>query len=813
MDLERTRRAVLAAALGGGVGWLAQSSVSSFPARFAPLSGEAWKAADNRVPGSVESPYGDAEVNYDEYGVPHVSATDEQALSFAVGYVQAADRLFQMDVIRRQMAGKAAEAVGEVAVESDTFYRKLQFERAAETTWTALEGTPAGDAVEAFADGVEAYRAENDLPLEFRLLGYEPLEWTPVDTMLMEKRISWGLTGSFRTLRRAAVREAFDRETVERLYPQTLDHDSPILRDGSDASGDPVAPTDASRGTDAAVPDPELVGWLSGFEWPDGVGSNHWAVGPEHTPSGKPILAYDPHLQLTAPPVWYEQRTTLEGEYDARGATFPGVPVLITGENEHGAWGFTNGGADVIDFYAYERDEGETYVYGDELREFDTRTETVAVADGDDVEVTVRTGVHGPVLGVGSDGDPLPSLEDDRALGVAWTGFAPTRTTEAVYDLVRSTGAGEAREAIRKFDEPTQNLLYVDDENLLYYLTGAIPVRRTDGEAVPGTRVFDGSAREGEWAGYEPFGDTDWEGEGFVPFEAKPHVLNPDAGYLGTANQRIVDDPEYYLSEGYAPPFRGARIYERLDSRVDADEPMDAEFMTDVQQDVYDRRADLFVPILDAHRDRLSGEAASAADELLAWDREMRADSYPALVFRYWLEAFREATFEDDFEAAGIGDVGYPNEFVLGNLPPDSRWFAPAGETAGDRGNVVATAMETALERIDEAGHETYGDYNRTDVDHPFDQSFLNYPKLPTDGSPGTVRNFRKDSQAGSSWRMVCSRGGDSKAIVPGGNSGDYFSEHYDDQLERWANEGYKPLVRSDPSDPETTVTFRGEDG
>jgi penicillin amidase len=632
--------------------------------------------------------------------------------------------------------------------------------------------------------------------------------------MLMEKRIAWGLTGSFRTLRRAAVRDALGEDAVEELYPRIMDHDSPILREGSDAAG-ATGGAPAATGSDAAVPSSELVGWLSGFEWPDGVGSNHWAVGPEHTPSGKPILAYDPHLQLTAPPVWYEQRTVLEGEdgYDARGATFPGVPVIITGENEAGAWGFTNGGADVIDFYSYERTGEEEYAYGDETRTFDTRTETIEVADGDDVEVTVRTSVHGSVLGVGSGGDPLPGLEGDHPVGVAWTGFAPTRTTEAVYDLLRSTGADEAREAIRRFDEPTQNFLYVDDGNVLYYLTGKIPIRRTDGEQVPGTRVFDGSDREGEWAGYEPFGETDWDGEGFVPFEAKPHAQNPESGYLGTANQRIVDDPEYYLSEGYAAPFRGARIYERLDARAEAGEPMDAAFMSDLQQDVRDRRADLFVPVIEDASEVLSGEAAAAADELAEWDREMRADSRPALVFHYWLEAFREATFEADFEDAGVADVGYPNDFVLGTLPADSRWFAPPGETDGDRSAVVAAAMETALERIDEAGHEDYGDYNRTDIDHPFDQSFLNYPKLRTDGSPGTVRNFRKESQAGSSWRMVCPMDGHSRSIVPGGNSGDYFSDHYDDQLERWANEGYKPMVLSDPEDPGPTIEFRGEDG
>jgi len=825
VNTDRTRRAVLAAALTGGIGWLATSSRSSFPRRFAPLSGTAWRTANDDVPGRVDSPYGDATVEYDDEGVPHVTADDERSLYFAVGYVHAADRLFQMDLLGRLFGGRLSAAVGEAAVDSDVFHRKLQFERAARVTWRGIEGTDTGDVVEAYADGVEAYRSENELPLEFRLLEYEPLEWTPTETLLMEKQISWGLTGGFRTLRRAVLREALGQDAVERLYPRIMDHDSPILRDGSDRDDDSDAartpgtasersadgPSGPGRVDDAAVPDPAVVAWLSQFEWPDGVGSNSWAVGSEYTDSGTPILCNDPHLRLTAPPVWYEQRTVLEGEngYDARGVTFPGVPLVIIGENHDGAWGYTNAGADVIDFYAYDRGSGETYAYGDSERKFDVRTEIVAVDGGEDVPVTVRTSVHGPVVGVGSGGDPLPGLDDAEPVGVAWTGFSSTRTTEAIHDLIRSTGVEEAREAVRRFDEPTQNLVYVDDENVLYYLVGAIPIRRTHGEPVTGTRVFDGSAREGEWPGYRPFGDTDWNGEGFVPFEAKPHVENP--GYVATANQRIVDDPEYYFSEGYAPPFRGARIYERLDGRAETDQPFDVEFVADVQQDVYDRRAGLFLPVIAAAADRLSGDARDATEAVFDWDLRMTADSRGALVFRYWLEAFREETFGDEFRARNIEDLDYPNDFVLGNLPSDSRWFAPAGESDGDRDAVAARAMEIAIERIDEAGHEVYGDYNRTAIDHPFDQSFLNYPRLPTDGSPTTVRNFRKDGSTGSSWRMIARVDGDSRGIVPGGNSGNYFSDHYNDQLDLWANEGYKPLVHRAPETPELVIRFRSE--
>ncbi len=790
-----TRRGLLAGALAAGVGGLTLTGARELLGQFAPLSGTAWDAADRSLSDRVASPYGEATVRYDGNGVPSIDADEEPAAYFAVGYVQAFDRLAQLDLQRRVMRGQVSELAGEGTLEDDEFHVAMDFAGAAEATWKYVAETPAGPLVEAYADGVNAAIEGEALPLEFELLGYEPDPWTPVDSMLMEKQISWDLTGNFGELRRALVADRLGEDVLEELFPERLDHDVPILREPTDA--ETIEETEVTGSvSDGDVLDPALTDWLSRFESPTGVGSNSWVVSGEHTESGRPIVAYDPHLTLMVPPLWYEQHVETP-ETSVRGATFPGVPFVIAGANDRGTWSFTNVGADVLDCYTYEIDaDGERYRYDGEWREFDREEREIAVAGGDDRTVEVRKTVHGPVL-----------EREDRTVGVAWTGHTATRTTEAIYEYERSDGLEELLEATRKFDLPTQNLVYADaDGRTLYYATGKLPIREIDGETVSGNRLFDGSAGEGEWEGFEPFGESSWDG--FVPFEEKPHAIDPDV--LATANQRVVDDPDHYVGVAYATPYRGARIYDRLDDAVESDEPTDLEFHRELQNDVYDGRAEQLVPeLLEALAERIEdgdehdGESdlEDAREVLADWDYGMDADSRGALLFARWMDRFRELVVEPDFGDADLDESYYPNDWVIATLPADSQFFEDRS-----RAETMVDALEDARDEIDAADWETYGDWNSTRViEHPFgaEAPFLNYPERPADGSRATVKNYRVDSAVGASWRMVVEPGGAATAVLPGGNSGDYFSDHYGDQLEDWLANDQKPMDRSLEGEPD----------
>jgi penicillin amidase len=793
--------ALLAAAVGGG----------SFIQLAAPGSGEAWSAAYGANGGSVgdrvdraatgattvSSPYGDATVRIDADGVPHVSAANQQALAFAVGYVQARDRLFQMDLQRRLMRGQLAEAFGEPAVESDRFHRQMDFAAAANASWEAVQGTDTADGIHAYTAGVNHYVDTNPLPTEFRLNDYEPREWTPQDTLIVGKLIAWQLTGDFRDLRMATLQSEFGN--VSDVYPRYLDHESSIV---GRAQGGTVAPADARADRTNRVGETErfasLYTDLAQFEREPGIGSNSWIVSGEHTASGEPIVANDPHLSLTVPPVWYEMHLQT-GSMNVRGVAFPGLPLVVIGHTENVAWGFTNVGADQTDLYTYEMPTNDTYVYQGETREVESRTETIPVADGEDVQVEVRKTIHGPLL-----------ERDGQTVAVSWLGLTGTREALALDELNRAGDLADVKQALRRFDTPTQNFVAADSNgNTMYRITGKYPYRFTDGERVRGDLPFDGSAGEGTWRGFEPYGQTDWDAGGFVPYDEVPHVDDPDV--LATANQRVTANPGFYLahSERYADPYRGARIYERLEARVDSGEPINETWMQDLQRDTTSLAAAGFVPELLQSTDEMDAAAWVEARRFEGWDYRMDRDSRAALLWALFREEVRNATFYDQFHPNGLDASAYPHLYAVQRLSADSRWFddvrTPETETRAD---VYARAFERALDRAEREGYETYGDYNVVDLNHPFPVVFLDYPELPTDGSPYTVSNFRVGGPAGSSWRMVV--GNDAAyGVIPGGQSANPYSPHYSDQLRPWANGEYReiPLEERGP----VVLRFRGE--
>ncbi len=506
-------------------------------------------------------------------------------------------------------------------------------------------------------------------------------------------------------------------------------------------------------------------------------------------------MANDPHLTLTAPPVWYEQDVRA-GALDARGVTFPGIPFVIIGTNPDVSWGLTNVGADVTDVYSYEWRNGE-YWYGGRWRSPTTHVETVPVADGPDEQVTVRRTVHGPLL-----------ERAGRTVAVAWTGLTAQNQSLAIDRLTHARNVDEVRAALRAFHVPAQNFVAAErtGQGTLYYPAGQYPIRRVGGEVVSGAQVFNGSAGAGEWAGYTPYGFSNWSG--FVPFEDIPHLDGPDV--VGTANQRVTDDPGFYMgtSMGFADPYRGQRLYDLLDERIESAEPVTPAFFRSMQRDVRSLAAAGLIPHLMDATDELGQRERAYAETLTDWNYEMEPESRAALIFARWRTHFRAATFEDEFGANGLDASYYPKYWTLQQLPRDSPWFdnrtTPETETRED---IAARAMGRTVDEIEARGWQTYGDYNVADVDHPFPVSFLDYPERPVAGSPFTLRNYRvpDGGQAiGSSWRQIVGSTV-AEGILPGGNSGRYFSPHYADQFTRWLHGKYKSL---DSASGQTVITF-----
>jgi len=799
----------LVAVAGGGLASLA-----------APFSGSAWETVDDRGPSTVETPYGRATVTYDDRGVPHVEADSTEALYFAVGYVQARDRLFQMDLFRRQMSGDLSAVFGEATVDSDRFHRRMDFEGAAERKWAAMRNTSLGDPLRAYTAGVNRYVDTGPLAPEFRLNDYRPDRWTPEATILVGMRATWGLSGSFADARTAAVRERLPAATP--LYPDRLDHDAAIfsLAGVTDSpsesaaaigsaetvgSGALTARSDpGAEGSDATGGFDDLYDAVEPYEREAGMGSNNWIVGPNASASGDPMVANDPHLQLIAPPVWYEMNLS-SPDVGVHGVAFPGAPMVLIGQTDGVAWGITNVGADVTDLYTYEwRDD--KYYHDGTWTDATVETETIAVDGAPDYTVEVRKTVHGPVV-----------EREGRRVAVSWLGLTDTREPLAFYRFNRADDLDEFREGLGVFDMPASNIVAMDESGeTLYRAAGTYPIRRTDGQRVPGDRIFNGSAGEGTWRGFVPYGESDLDGPEFVPPMEAPGRENPQV--LGTGNQRVVDDPGFYMgtSVDFADPYRGRRIAELLERYRGDDGSLDRAEMKAMQRDTVSLAARQFVPYATGATAEMSPAATAAAERLGEWAHSLRADSRAALIYDRWIGQFRNLTFGDEYYAAGLDRSYYPKHWTLGRLAADSPWFDDRQTRATEtRADIAERAMEAAVAEIDREGWETYGDVNRPAIQHPFGRAgaapFLDYPTKATDGGPFTLFNVRVGgTAAGSSWRMVVDPQR-AEGIVPGGNDGVYWSEHYADQLDAWRAGEYRDLWTDPDGGPD--VVFEEEDG
>lgn len=772
-----TRRRLVGGGVAGALAVLALPTTRSYLDLLAPGSGRVWDGLGPGPSGAVAGPYGDALISYDDDGVPHIEADDERALQFAHGYAQGADRLFQLDLFRRQLRGTLSAVAGEATVESDEFHRRMGFAEAAAASREAIADTAVEPILEAFVDGVNAAHEDRGLPVETALLNYDIDPWTATDSLLIEKLMGWELTGSFRTLRRAALGDQYGSDLVGDLYPPRYEHDVPVLpAEGTPASIDPPPPSSVSK---------PAVDWLSSFEPPPGQGSNSWIIGGEHTASGGPILANDPHLALMSPPVWYEVALETPA-FATRGVTFPGVPFVVIGRNRRAAWGFTNVPADVMDFYTYEV-EGDEYRVGDGWFEFETDTVSIEVAGGDDRTITRRQTLHGPYID-----------RHGASVAVSWTGFGGTRTIAAVHDLQRVADHDSLLKAMVRWDLPPQNLVYADDGGRTrYHVVGKVPIRITNGEPVRGDQVFDGSADEGRWIGFDPFGQPTWAG--FVPLAELPHAVDPTI--VSNANQRVADDPMHYHAEVHATPYRARRLANRLDAAVEAGD-VDLEAMIAIQQDVHDDLAATIVPeLLDVVGDP-DQTVETAVDALEAWDFAMRADAWAPVVYDLWLRAFRERVFAEPLAEAGFDEEYVPSDWVLATLDPDHDWF----ESVGPRAEHMVAALVTAAEQAE--AYDTFGDLQRSAIDHPFEVGFLGYPRRPMPGSAHTLKNYRRDAPVGPGWQQVVDLGADeARGRLAGGNSGRILSPHYDDQVSAWVAGVYKPIGWS------PTVTRRLEFG
>lgn len=720
----------------------------------------------------------------DELGIPRITAANERDAAMALGWLHARDRMFQMDLMRRNAAGRLAELAGPAALRLDRFSRTLGLRLRAEEDFAALPAETR-DILQAYADGVNAWiTAKGRLAApEFLALG-APEPWHPADSLLWAKTMGLWLSNNWRTeIDRARLASLLPPDWLAELWPAD---DSPGRPDrqaalpaawlGRIAAAIPRFPEDAPLPSTA---------------------SNIWAVSGAHSVNGAPLLASDPHLGFNAPILWYLARIELpDGRFRA-GATSPGVPFMVIGRNERVAWGFTTTSSDTQDVFIERLAGPDQYLTPDGPRPFAEREEIIHVRGGVPEILRVRETRHGPVV---SDlgGDTEGATSEGTVLAVRMANLEPRDSAAAgLLALNRAGSIADARAAAALITSPPQNLMVADAAgSIAMYLTGRTPVRR----------VGDGNLPMPGWDG-----SHDWTG--FVPFDDMPHRENPPGGVLVNANNRVQPEGEApFLGRDWFGDWRFRRIQELLAQR-DRQAPGDFAAMQRDSVSLFAREA---LPVLRAIP-RPPGEAGMARDLLLSWDGAMDIDRPQPLIFNaWWQQAARLALAH-----GGVPPGGWPAtaEFLRFVLRPDGRgahWCSPRTEAEAPDPNPSSLAgsacASLAGEALDEAvaglsarfGPDPaawrWGAAHQARFQHPL-LRFL--PMLgawstiavPTPGDGETVNRgglgagFAHVHGAGLRAVFDLSRPDGAWAVIGTGQSGNPLSRHWSDQTPLWAGQ------------------------
>jgi len=737
------------------------------------------------------------EILRDRYGIPHIFAATLEDASFATGYVHAQDRLWQMEMSRRIAAGRVSEIVGPGGLEADRFLRTLGVRRSAEANLRTLDAETRKQ-LEAYAAGVNAFLASNPvLPAEFWLTGARPEPWTPADSVSWVKMMAWDLGGNWRSeLLRMRLAKTLPLARIHEFLPPYPGEPVPVIADLKELYG--TMERDSVR---LAQIFPQKSGLDPDFPAGEGLGSNNWVVSGARSASGKPLLANDPHLGLSAPPVWYFAQISAPG-INVIGSTLPGVPGVVLGRNERIAWGFTNTGPDVQDLYIEKLDASGGYHAPGGPRPFQVLEETIKVKGGETEKLRVRISRHGPVIS-----DVSKAAQDEAPRGhviaFAWTALAEDdRSAQAALNFARARDWNGFLVAARDFQSPQQNIVYADVEgNIGFVAAGRVPQRLAAND-LKGMAPAPGWLEKYDWAGS-------------IPFEQLPLSFNPASGAIVTANHRITP-PGYtsFISSEWQPPYRADRIQQLLD----ATPKHTAQSFARIQADVTSLAMRELLPKLLATRPR-SEEARQALALLAKWDGAMVPDRAEPLIASAWWRELARAIYADELGDAFRQNWQLRAQFTSSVLSGDAglaRWCddvrTPAVETCDE---VLALSLETALADLarrygSDASRWRWGDAHLARHEH---RPFGRQPQLaklfditvPSPGDAFTVNvgrsNLNDETQPfanrhAASLRAIYDLSDLEKSLYihSGGQSGNILSEHYRAFTEAWAKNEYIPM-------------------
>ncbi len=718
-----------------------------------------------------------AQIHRDERGIPHIRADDPYDLFFAHGYAQAQDRLWQLDFLRRQAHGRLAEIFGPDRLESDILSETIGI---SEISRKALDAShpESRDAFQAFADGVNAWMHDlpGGLPVEFEILDYEPEPWKPVDSIAIMRRWYWYLTGRLPVISTPeAVRAGIG--DLESAYFQPDGRTEYIVQAG-DYAPDPAWPDlPAAEGVE--------VFWGSA----DGVGSNNWAVGPELTTSGHPMVGSDPHVFYTVPADWYDVHLHGAG-YDVIGMTYPGVPMIRFGRNRTMAWGITNNICLQRDLYVERLAPGdpESYLDGDSWKPIEHLARVIPVRGASSHQLDLRFAHGRPIVDHLVAEAALPrnlwsgDRGEDTCLTLSWVGFESSDEPKALLDLGRAATVADARQALSLWRCPTWNFVLADSDGAFgYQCSGAIPLRGR------------------EHRGYRDGNDPIDAWQGYIPFEGMPRAENPPRGWVSSANNPTAPpDFPYPLYGTWAVEDRASRAVELLKEHA----PHTVETFKAMQNDVLSGRASRGAPALASIIEEMGGtQRGPVAEALRSWDYRLDVESTGGAIFHVFFWRWHQHVVRHRFAEQLVPLVqdagwGLSSSLLLKN---DLEWF----DSDDQRKRSVLLALDEAIawlsDRLGGAMESwKWGDIHRLGATHPaartpLQHDLLDMPLRPHPGGAGTLSSAfysppgTFDNKIGPSYRIVSvlDEGAETHTITWPGHSGHPGSAHYADQVDQ----------------------------
>ena len=724
------------------------------------------------------------ELVFDERRVPHIFATNTEDAFFAQGYITAYNRLWQMDMSTRKVSGRLAEVVGERALASDLLQRRKGIVKAAENMLKAWESAPDEiKGLNAYVAGVNAYISTlkpAQYPLEYKLMGFKPEPWSALRSVLFFKAMAEDLCARNEDLAATNTRTILGEERFRDLFPEYNPKQSPIIPSEVKWNFSPTKPQPRVEMTESILsglfPDKNIP---QPFE---GIGSNNWAVGPQKTLNGNPILCNDPHLGLTLPSIWFEIQLQCP-DFNAYGVSLPGLPGIIIGFNENVAWGETNVGQDVLDWYAikWADKEKQTYHFDGGTRQVESREEIIQVKGRKEpVKIQVKYTHWGPLVFGDSTNSPYYSL------AMHWL---PSQGPEKRdhYEMASFLGLMKAKNyadydaALTGYDAPAQNFVFAArDGDIALKVNGKFPIKRKE----QGRFIQDGSLSNNAWQGY-------------IPREQIPQVRNPSRGFVASANQHSTDETYPYYYNGGFDDYRGRFINRSL-------EAMDSITVKDLmalQNNPHSLQAEEALPLLLKllPRDQLKESEKAVLKKLEKWDGNYQYQKTEPAIFQAWFDSTYVMSFDEIIrwrDSVEVLSVESWRFLDLLDKTPEHAIFdwqkTKKTETAAD---LVLSAFQKVCKDISKTPAPTWRSLNNASVNHLARIPAFSRNNLPISGyaqAPNAIRNGH-----GPSWRMVVELGKDGvKAwgVYPGGSSGNPGSPFYDHMVDQWAKGEYNEL-------------------